>query len=159
MMQQAQEQAAAQARQAQEQAAGTRVVEAGEGSGVVEEDAEAARPTSAAQPSPRDKRPRATKSSAMLVRPPTAVESAADLEASASRDLPEERIARDTAAPMDGIIAETGARLNGGAAQPNIAAAGAGGASKQAPRTGGANHSGSQKKGQQPRRKGQKGGR
>jgi len=177
MMQQAREQAEAQARVTQDQQAGrARVVEAGEGSGVVEEEPGESKPAAPAQPGPRDKRPRAAKGGPVLVRPPAAIESASDLESSTARDLPEERIARDMAASENGIIAETGASLNGdeakpkgaeqgaprtnGAAKPNVAAlavGGAGGAPK--PRPGGANQPGSQKKGQQPKRKGHKGSR
>lgn len=148
MMKQAEEQARV---AQQQQATRTRVVEADEGSGVVEEEERGAKP--AAQPGPRDKRARSSKAGPMLVLPPTAIESAADLESAASRDLPEERIAHDMAAPDDGIIADTGAHLNGDAAKPTTTGAST---PKQAPRVGGVNASGSQRKGQQPKRKGRK---
>ncbi len=110
-----------QAREAQAQALAAQreqaanVVEAGEGSGAVEEspaDSGAkAKPTQ--QTSQRDRRPRPPKSGAMLVMPPSSA-SGSDLEAPAG-ELPEDRIARDAGSQMDGIISDAGARLNGGA--------------------------------------------
>jgi hypothetical protein len=179
---QASGQASAQALVAQDQQAKrARVVEAGEGSGAVETDADA-RPKSG-QPAARDRRQRAPKSGATLVRPATPsnpdipVESAADLEASASVDLPEQRIARDAGAPMDGIIADDGARLNGngsgnGASAPksglanpsggqvNQSRPNGSGSSGSAGRSGNAGNSGSQRRNQQSRgRNRPKGGR
>ncbi|HEY7850001.1 MAG TPA: YidC/Oxa1 family membrane protein insertase [Ktedonobacterales bacterium] len=174
---QASGQASAQALVAQDQQAKrARVVEAGEGSGAVETDADA-RPKSG-QPAARDRRQRAPKSGATLVRPATPsnpdipVESAADLEASASVDLPEQRIARDAGAPMDGIIADDGARLNGngsgngsgnGASAPKSGQAGASGGQVNQPRpngSGSSGSSGSQRRNQQSRgRNRPKGGR
>ncbi len=167
MIQQTREQAQTQAliaQERQEQGRRGRVVEAGEGSGAVEEESSEQAQQGVQQPT-REKRPRPARSGAMLVRPSAPVESAADLETAAATERPEDRIKRDTAAPLDGIIADTGARLNG-AATGKIAAASAGatngstsGANKQAPRPGGAGQSGSQRRGPQTRRKGQKGGR
>jgi YidC/Oxa1 family membrane protein insertase len=169
MFQQVREQSSAQALVAQEQQQRprrSRVVEADEGSGAVETNAD----SQAKASSPRDKRQRAPKTGAMLVRPVNPVENAADLEASASADLPEDRIARDAAKQMDGIIADAGARLNGNGngsgGAPKIAAAGASGGqvNQSRPRgagnAGNAGNSGSQRRNQQSRgRNRPKGGR
>ena len=171
LIQQTREQAQTQAlvaQQRQEESRRGRVVEAGEGSGAVdeatgEENVVEQAPTTTQQPV-REKRARPAKSGAMLVRPAAPVESAADLEATAAKERPEERIKRDTAAPLDGIMRDTGgARLNGAATGKIAAASGArseatSGAQRQAPRPG-ASQSGGQRKGPQARRKGQKGGR
>lgn len=162
LMAQTREQAAAQAAAAQEQANRSRVVEADEGSGAVESPS-GSRPKSA-QPAPRDRRPRQPKSGATLVRPnaPGApIESAADLEASTSGDLPEDHIARDAAQQLDGIIADAGASLNGSAGKRNVPAgvAGNGSGSANTQRPGGSSSSSNQRRSQQSRRNRQKGGR
>jgi YidC/Oxa1 family membrane protein insertase len=148
MMNQARE-AQAQALVAQREQAG-KVVEADAGSGAVESDTStSASRSSAPNPAPRDRRQRPPKSGAMLVRPSMPSESSSDL-AAPSGELPEDRIARDAQASMDGIIADTGERLNNGAS--NAAAA-----SAQRP---GAGSSGAQRRNQQTRgRNRPKGGR
>ncbi len=157
LIQQTREQASSRALVAQDQSRQPRVVEAGEGSGAVESDD--ASQSKAAQPGSRDKRPRTQKSGATLVRPATSIESAADLEASASADRPEDRIARDAAAPMNGIIADKEVHVNGNGAAPKMAAAGAAGGQVNPPRSNNGN-SGGQRKNQQSRGgRNRKGGR
>ncbi len=183
LIQQTREQASSQALVAREQAERSRVVEADEGSGALGGNG-AKSAQSAGRDANRDRRPRPPKSGAMLVRPPSdhdaagqradevsggaPIESAAQLEASATSDLPEKRLARDSAAGMDGIIADTGVRLNGAngagdtnaSSAPKMAAAGASngsstGASGGQPRQGTGQRptggSGAQRKNQQSR--------
>ncbi|HEY8323383.1 MAG TPA: membrane protein insertase YidC [Ktedonobacterales bacterium] len=167
MWQQMREQTSAQALVAQDQRAannganGARVVEAGAGSGAAS-DVEASQPR-ANQPSQRDRRPRAPKSGAMLVRPADqsgsqgdTVDSAAELEASASAENPEDRLKRDAQEPINGMIADAGSRSSG--------SNGANGASKSNGSNGSTsgrsgNNSSNQRRNQQSRGRNRKGGR
>jgi len=180
LIQQTREQASSQALVAREQAERSRVVEAGDGSGANGANGAggAKAGLSNGRDASRDRRPRPPKSGAMLVRPPSPqgasdeafsgapIESAAQLEASSSADLPEQRIMRDSAATMDGIITDASVRLNGanGASTPKMAASNGGtlsgtpGASGAQPRQGngqrpssGSGGSGAQRKNQQSR--------
>lgn len=142
MIQQTREQASTQAQAVREQSTRSRVVEADEGSGAMDNEDSAEAQARAAQAAAREKRPRPAKSGAMLVRPAIAVEGVSQPDMASASELPEKRIARDTAQPLNGIIADAGANKQG-----------------NTPRSNGAGNAGSQRKSQQVRRKGQKGGR
>ncbi|HEX8732945.1 MAG TPA: hypothetical protein VF725_12905, partial [Ktedonobacterales bacterium] len=148
----------AQTNAAQDQGRATRVVEAGAGSGAVGDTARPARADTGGQSAPRERKPRPGKSGAMLVRPDAT-------PPTASKELPESRIAHDMATPMDGIIGDDSARSNGsgangaGARSNGAGKAGGAGRSASGQRSGGGSGSSGQRSGQQARRKGKKGGR
>lgn len=126
----------AQALVAQREQAG-KVVEADAGSGAVESDVSAsASRARASELAQRERRQRPPKSGAMLVRPSAPSGSRNDL-AAPSGELPEDRIARDAQASLDGIIADTGERLNNGVS--NSAGAGSSGAQRRNQQTRGRN--------------------
>ncbi len=156
-------QATAQALTAQEKRAsngasnganGARVVEADAGSGAVDEEERQPRPSQPnQQPNRRPRASKSGKSGAMLVRP-SAQGSAADLEAAAKVDRPEERLKRDAQEPINGMMADTSA--SGGQRRANGANGANGASNGRSGNTSGAN-SGNQRRNQQSRGRNRKG--